>query len=98
MSDARTYDLPAMKQFVDDLDKQIRILTQMHENARGSAKTVRAGLTGKTGETFETKQSEWQQAGEERLEELRAMRDRVANAVKNYEGAERANGSMFQDL
>ncbi|WP_396912336.1 WXG100 family type VII secretion target [Mycolicibacterium sp.] len=98
MSDARTYDLPAMQQFVEDVDRQIGILVQMHEEARSSARTVRTALTGMTGEAFDTKQAQWQRAGEERLEELRAMRDRVATAAKNYEDAERANSTMFQDV
>lgn len=98
MSDVRTYDLPAMQQFADDLDRQIGILAQMYEEARSSATTIRTGLTGQTGEAFDTKHAEWQRTGEERLEELRAMRDRVATAMKNYEEAERANSTMLQDV
>ena len=98
MSDVRTYDLPAMQQFVDDVDRQIGILVQMHEEARSSARTIRAGLTGTTGDAFETKQDEWQRIGEERLEEFRAMRDHVATAMKNYAAAERANATIFDGV
>lgn len=98
MSDVRTYDLPAMRQFVDDVDRQIGILVQMHEDSGTSARTVRSGLTGATGAAFDTKHAEWQRAGEERLDELRGMRDRVATALKNYEEAERANNTMLEDV
>lgn len=98
MSDVRTYDLPAMHQFVEDVDKQIGALVQVHEDARSSARTIRSGITGRTGAAFDAKQDEWQRIGEERLEELRAMRDRVATAAKNYEEAESANSTMLQDV
>ena len=98
MSDTRTYDLAAMQQFVDDIDRQIAILAQMHEEARSSAATIRTGLTGKTGKTFEARHIEWQQTGEERLEELRAVRGRVATAMKNYKEAERANSEILRDV
>ncbi|WP_279103479.1 WXG100 family type VII secretion target [Gordonia bronchialis] len=98
MSEVRTYDIPAMHQFVADVDKRIEFLAEMHDGARNSATTVRAGFRGRTGGSFEATHADWQRAAQDHLTELRAMRDRVSAAARNYEAAERANRQMLQDL
>ncbi|MDP0398128.1 WXG100 family type VII secretion target [Tsukamurella strandjordii] len=89
------YDLAAMGDFVDALDKQITEITDRCAEVRSATGEVLATYKGTAAEAFNTTQSQWQSDMEERIKQLQALRTHVATCKRNYEEADRVILKMF---
>ncbi|MEU7139685.1 WXG100 family type VII secretion target [Nocardia sp. NPDC046473] len=91
---ARRYDLDAMQAFIDVLDKAIAAVGDHSTKTKNIADGVLAQFSGTTAQAFSDSQREWLSGTTTLVDELRAIREKIALAHSNYLQAEQANKEM----
>ncbi|ADG80037.1 ESAT-6-like protein OS=Tsukamurella paurometabola (strain ATCC 8368 / DSM / CCUG 35730 / CIP 100753 / JCM 10117 / KCTC 9821 / NBRC 16120 / NCIMB 702349/ NCTC 13040) OX=521096 GN=Tpau_3454 PE=3 SV=1 [Tsukamurella paurometabola] len=89
------YDLAAMGDFVEALDKQIADITAGCAEVGSAADDVLKGYKGDAATAFDTTQAQWRSDMTARIKELQALRNHVATCKRNYEEADRVIQKMF---
>ncbi|WP_405159908.1 WXG100 family type VII secretion target [Nocardia sp. NBC_01499] len=91
---ARRYDLDAMQAYLDVLDKAITAVGDHGARTKNIADGVLAQFSGAAAQAFSDSQHEWLSTTTTLVDELRAIRDRIALAHSNYLQAEQDNRGM----
>ncbi|MFF0531591.1 WXG100 family type VII secretion target [Nocardia amikacinitolerans] len=91
---ARRYDLDAMQAFITLLDEKITALDGYNEDVKRSAEAVLAQFTGSAADAYYDSHDNWQKDAATFVDEIRALRERITVAHRNYVEAEQANREM----
>ena len=84
----RRYDLPAMREFIDFLNKQKTELTDTGMKVQRTAEGVLSQFQGQAAEGFREAHQEWQRSFAQHLESITRLRDRIQTTHDNYQEAE----------
>ncbi|MET8878374.1 WXG100 family type VII secretion target [Nocardia sp. NPDC004604] len=91
---ARRYDLDAMQTFIDLVDQAIAAVGDHGAKTKNIADGVLAQFSGAAAQAFSDSHREWLSSTTTLVDELRAVRDKIALAHSNYLQAEQANREM----
>ncbi|MGW4365673.1 WXG100 family type VII secretion target [Nocardia takedensis] len=91
---ARSYDLEAMRVFIELLDAAIASITDHGAQIGSVGANLLSQFGGATADSFSDRHSLWITKTDALVTELRAVRDQIATARTNYLEAEEANRLM----
>ncbi|MEV0342952.1 WXG100 family type VII secretion target [Nocardia sp. NPDC050713] len=90
----RRYDLDAMQAFITLLDEKITALGEYNDSVKRSTEAVLAQFAGNAADAYYDSHENWQKDAARLVDEIRALREHISVAHRNYLEAERANREM----
>ncbi|RMI28718.1 WXG100 family type VII secretion target [Nocardia stercoris] len=90
-----SYDLPAMEQFISNLDQRISAVESHLTAVRTTASGLTDDYSGAAADAFTDAHDDWQTDSAQYLDKLKALRQQVETCRHNYADAREANRKMF---